>query len=127
MKIDNAQEFVKKFIQFNYVQGFSNRTVQQDVLDDLYSAAIIIQFSNKDRDPELSREDLFMNNFISWFEDQDFERMKKKEQVFKSLELLVNRVDLRWVSYLREAYKLKASLKTVQVKRKTPKKISRYS
>jgi hypothetical protein len=101
--------------------------VQQDVLDDLYSAAIIIQFSNKDRDPELSREDLFMNNFISWFEDQDFERMKKKEQVFKSLELLVNRVDLRWVSYLREAYKLKASLKTVQVKRKTPKKISRYS
>jgi hypothetical protein len=127
MKIDNAQEFVKKFIQFNYVQGFSSRTVQQDVLDDLYSAAIIIQFSNKDRDPELSREDLFMNNFISWFEDQDFERMKKKEQVFKSLELLVNRVDLRWVSYLREAYKLKASLKTVQVKRKAPKKISRYS
>jgi hypothetical protein len=119
MDIKTASDFIKAFVKYNFVKGYRTRVEQQDFLDELYSFAIQIQFQDRNKDPyTFPRENLFVNNYISWFEDQDFDKIKKQEKVTESLNRLVNRADLCWIKYFKEE-----EPKKVTVKRK---KISKY-
>ena len=102
MKIKSSKDFVKKFVQFVSTKDFKSRQAQQDILDDLYSSAVIINFNNRKQENNTSNEDSFINRYVVWFENVNWDKIKTTDKAFKEVNRLVNSVDLTWLSSIKE-------------------------